>query len=74
VNNRGPGCTASDLGEPEVFIPGSGFVPYGPGNFIPHSIYCNVGRCLIGVDDGSVLARNQMFGGVLDTKHSAEHC
>ena len=26
----------------------SGFVPYGPGSYIPHSIYCNVGRCLPG--------------------------
>jgi len=24
------------------------FVPFGPGSFIPHSIYCNVGRCLSG--------------------------
>jgi aromatic ring hydroxylase len=23
-------------------------VPYGPGSYIPHSIYCNVGRCLSG--------------------------
>ena len=23
-------------------------VPYGPGNYIPNSIYCNVGRCLSG--------------------------
>jgi len=42
------GYTASDLGKPEVYIPGIGFVPYGPGSFIPHSIYCNVGRCLSG--------------------------
>jgi 4-hydroxybutyryl-CoA dehydratase / vinylacetyl-CoA-Delta-isomerase len=42
------GYTASDLGKPEVFMPGTGFVPYGPGSFIPHSIYCNVGRCLSG--------------------------
>jgi len=42
------GYTASDLGKPEVFIPGLGFVPYGPGSFIPNSIYCNVGRCLSG--------------------------
>jgi aromatic ring hydroxylase len=42
------GYTASDLGKPEVYIPGMGFVPYGPGSFIPHSIYCNVGRCLSG--------------------------
>jgi aromatic ring hydroxylase len=25
-----------------------GFIPYGPGNYIPNSIYCNVGRCLTG--------------------------
>ena len=42
------GYTASDLGKPEVYIPGVGFVPYGPGSFIPNSIYCNVGRCLSG--------------------------
>ena len=42
------GYTASDLGKPEVYIPGIGFVPYGPGSYIPHSIYCNVGRCLSG--------------------------
>lgn len=42
------GYTASDLGKPEVFIPGMGFTPYGPGSYIPHSIYCNVGRCLSG--------------------------
>jgi aromatic ring hydroxylase len=42
------GFAASELGKPEVFIPGKGFVPYGPGNFIPNSIYCNVGRCLTG--------------------------
>ena len=42
------GYTASDLGKPEVYIPGVGFVPYGPGSYIPHSIYCNVGRCLSG--------------------------
>ncbi len=42
------GYTASDLGKPEVYIPGHGFVPFGPGSFIPHSIYCNVGRCLTG--------------------------
>jgi aromatic ring hydroxylase len=42
------GYTASDLGKPEVYIPGVGFMPYGPGSFIPHSIYCNVGRCLTG--------------------------
>ena len=42
------GYTASDLGGPRVFMPGKGFVPYGPGTYIPHSIYCNVGRCLSG--------------------------
>ncbi|MBN1664071.1 MAG: aromatic ring hydroxylase [Deltaproteobacteria bacterium] len=42
------GYTASDLGRPEVYMPGVGFVPYGPGSYIPHSIYCNVGRCLSG--------------------------
>lgn len=42
------GYTASDMGKPEVYMPGVGFVPYGPGSFIPHSIYCNVGRCLTG--------------------------
>jgi len=42
------GYTASDLGKPEVYIPGMGFVPYGPGSYIPNSIYCNVGRCLTG--------------------------
>jgi aromatic ring hydroxylase len=42
------GYTASDLAGPKVFMPGKGFVPYGPGTYIPHSIYCNVGRCLTG--------------------------
>ncbi|MBN1380884.1 MAG: aromatic ring hydroxylase [Deltaproteobacteria bacterium] len=42
------GYTASDLGKPEVYMPGVGFIPYGPGSYIPHSIYCNVGRCLSG--------------------------
>lgn len=42
------GYTASDLGKPQVYMPGKGFVPYGPGSYIPHSIYCNVGRCLTG--------------------------
>ncbi len=42
------GYTASSLGKPEVYIPGVGFVPYGPGSYIPNSIYCNVGRCLSG--------------------------
>ncbi|HOJ52463.1 MAG TPA: 4-hydroxyphenylacetate 3-hydroxylase N-terminal domain-containing protein [Syntrophales bacterium] len=42
------GYTASSLGGPRVFMPGRGFIPYGPGSYIPHSIYCNVGRCLTG--------------------------
>jgi len=42
------GYTASDMGKPEVFMPGMGFIPYGPGSYIPNSIYCNVGRCLTG--------------------------
>jgi len=42
------GYTASDLGKPEVYMPGMGFIPYGPGSYIPNSIYCNVGRCLTG--------------------------
>src|SRR5450756_2834368 len=27
------GYTASDLGKPEVYIPGVGFMPYGPGSY-----------------------------------------
>ncbi|MDD5289460.1 MAG: 4-hydroxyphenylacetate 3-hydroxylase N-terminal domain-containing protein [Dehalococcoidales bacterium] len=42
------GYTASDLGGPRVYMPGVGLVPYGPGTYIPHSIYANVGRCLSG--------------------------
>jgi aromatic ring hydroxylase len=42
------GYTASDLGKPEVYIPGMGRAPYGPGSYIPDSIYANVGRCLTG--------------------------
>jgi aromatic ring hydroxylase len=42
------GYTASDMGKPEVYMPGIGFVPFGPGSYIPNSIYCNVGRCLTG--------------------------
>ncbi|MFZ5643843.1 MAG: 4-hydroxyphenylacetate 3-hydroxylase family protein [Bacillota bacterium] len=42
------GYTASAMGKPEVYMPGMGFVPYGPGSCIPHSIYANVGRCLTG--------------------------
>ena len=42
------GYTASDMGKPEVYMPTVGLVPYGPGSYIPNSIYCNVGRCLTG--------------------------
>jgi 4-hydroxybutyryl-CoA dehydratase/vinylacetyl-CoA-Delta-isomerase len=42
------GFTASAMGKPELYIPGVGFRPYGAGNYIPDSIYCNVGRCLTG--------------------------
>jgi aromatic ring hydroxylase len=42
------GFTASEMARPEVYMPGIGFVPYGPGTYIPHSIYANVGRCLTG--------------------------
>ena len=42
------GYTAADLAKPEVYMPGLGMVPYGPGSFIPNSIYANVGRCLSG--------------------------
>ncbi|MFA6220789.1 MAG: 4-hydroxyphenylacetate 3-hydroxylase N-terminal domain-containing protein [Desulfomonilaceae bacterium] len=42
------GYTASSLGKPELFIPGIGVRPYGPGAYIPNSIYANVGRCLTG--------------------------
>ena len=42
------GYTASALGKPEVYIPKLGQVPYGPGSYIPNSIYANVGRCLTG--------------------------
>ena len=42
------GYTASAMGKPEVYIPGLGMCPYGPGSCIPHSIFCNVGRCLTG--------------------------
>jgi aromatic ring hydroxylase len=42
------GFTASHLGSPQVYMPGKGLVPYGPGSYIPHSIYANVGRCLSG--------------------------
>ncbi|HZK84450.1 MAG TPA: 4-hydroxyphenylacetate 3-hydroxylase N-terminal domain-containing protein [Desulfosporosinus sp.] len=42
------GYTASALSKPEVYMPGLGIVPYGPGSYIPNSIYANVGRCLTG--------------------------
>lgn len=42
------GYTASDLSKPEVYMPGIGLIPYGPGSYIPNSIYANVGRCLTG--------------------------
>ena len=42
------GYTASAFGKPEIYIPGMGPVPYGPGSCIPNSIYANVGRCLTG--------------------------
>jgi 4-hydroxybutyryl-CoA dehydratase/vinylacetyl-CoA-Delta-isomerase len=42
------GFTASELGKPELYLPGVGFIPYGPGSYIPHSIYSNVGRSLTG--------------------------
>jgi aromatic ring hydroxylase len=42
------GFTASELGKPELYVPGVGFMPYGPGSYIPHSIYANVGRNLTG--------------------------
>jgi len=32
------GYTASDLGKSEVYMPGIGFIPYGPGSYIPNSI------------------------------------
>lgn len=42
------GYTASSMGKPEIFIPGIGVHPYGPGAYIPNSMYANVGRCLTG--------------------------
>jgi len=42
------GFTGSEKGSPKVFVPGRGLVPYGPGTYIPDSIYCNVGRCISG--------------------------
>jgi aromatic ring hydroxylase len=32
------GHTASEMAKPEVYIPGVGIVPFGPGAFIPNSI------------------------------------
>jgi aromatic ring hydroxylase len=37
------GYTASDLGSPAM-----NGIPVGPGTYIPHPIYANVGRCLAG--------------------------
>jgi len=42
------GFTSSEKSGPDVYMPGRGLQPYGPGTFIPDSIYCNVGRCLSG--------------------------
>jgi len=42
------GFTGSELGGPKVYMPGVGVVPYGPGTYIPDSIYCNVSRCISG--------------------------
>ncbi|RJP18682.1 MAG: aromatic ring hydroxylase [Candidatus Abyssobacteria bacterium SURF_5] len=42
------GFTASELGGKELFVPTMGKMPYGPGSYIPDSIYANVGRCLTG--------------------------
>ncbi|MFK5954492.1 MAG: 4-hydroxyphenylacetate 3-hydroxylase N-terminal domain-containing protein [Desulfobacterium sp.] len=42
------GFTASAKGSPELLIPGLGKVPFGPGSYIPDSIYANVGRCMTG--------------------------
>ena len=42
------GFTASEKGAPELNIPGMGTVPFGPGAYIPNSIYANVGRCMTG--------------------------
>jgi 4-hydroxybutyryl-CoA dehydratase / vinylacetyl-CoA-Delta-isomerase len=42
------GFTASAMGKPDLFIPGMGVRSYGPGAYIPNSIYANVGRCLTG--------------------------
>jgi aromatic ring hydroxylase len=70
------GYTASDLGKPEVYIPGMGFVPYGPGSYIPNSIYCNVGRCLSGeavYREAEILC--DIAGGVVATfPHEKDFC
>jgi len=42
------GYTASELGSRKVYMPGIGVIPFGPGSYIPDSIYCNVGRCITG--------------------------
>lgn len=42
------GFTASEMGKPELNIPGLGTVPFGPGAYIPNAIYANVGRCHTG--------------------------
>jgi 4-hydroxybutyryl-CoA dehydratase/vinylacetyl-CoA-Delta-isomerase len=42
------GYTASAKGKAEIYMPGYGNVPYGPGSCIPNSIYANVGRCMTG--------------------------
>jgi len=42
------GFTASSMAKPEIYVPGLGPVPYGPGSYIPNSIYANVGRGLTG--------------------------
>lgn len=42
------GFTAAETGKPELYVPGFGQIPYGPGSYIPNSIYANVGRCLTG--------------------------
>lgn len=62
------GYTASSLSGPRVYMPGKGLVPYGPGSYIPHSIYCNVGRCLTGEavwHESEILC--DMAGGVVAT-------
>lgn len=41
------GFTAAELSGPQLHMQ-DGPSPYGPGTFIPNSIYANVGRCLSG--------------------------